>query len=245
MRAFIRYAAAPIFLLAVFGVLLAAYLAFDVPRGPELMEIARGYYARYGYPVVFLAAIAEGLLFINWYVPGSLVMVFGVLFARQAGLNPVVMVALIVGGFFVTSVLNYFVGRYGWYRVLLALGLKEPLHAMKRRVERHGHKAILVTYLHPNLGALAATCAGILGLAFDTFLIYSAIALIGWNALWGTVVYLAGPAILPFVNTGVLAIAVFAWLLVLGAKFMLRREAAVGAESGVPARGGISGNAVE
>lgn len=186
----------PLLVLCTFGLLLFAYKFFDLPSKGEIITKAQDYYSRHGYITVFIGAAIEGLLFVNWYFPGSVIVITGVVFARSIGLNVVGVVGLISLGFFITSLFNYFLGRYGWYHVLVRFGLGEPLENIKSKVQHRGLILLFATYFHPNIGALVATSAGILKLDFKKFALYSFLATVLWNSIWGTVVYLSGPFIL-------------------------------------------------
>ncbi len=224
MKDFLRYALAPIILLIIFSAFIVLYNLFRLPPPSELIEIVKRYYLEHNpYLVVFLGALVEGLLFINWYLPGSIIIVLGVIFARDSGFSVLVVVFLIILGFLLTSIANYFLGKYGWYRLFLKLGLREPLEKAKARTERYGLPIVFSTYFHPNVGALTATSAGILGLPFAKFLRYSTFALIVWNVLWGLLVYFIGPAALKLMSTWVIILVLAVWLTWLSLKYYKNR----------------------
>ncbi len=226
LKEFLKYASLPIILLAVFGLFIGLYHIFDLPSYTEINAWVKEIFIDHGYWVVFVGAIAEGLLFANWYLPGSVVVVMGVALARDSGLSVVWMATLITAGFFVTAVFNYALGRFGWYRLLMKLGLADTLNKTKKKVEKHGHKIIFGTYFHPNIGALTATSAGILKLSFKRFLVYSILALIAWNTLWTIVVFVSGPAIVEIVNFRNLLIIISSWLVALLGIFIWRKKRA-------------------
>ena len=224
LKEFLKYASLPIILLALFGVLTIVYKLFDLPSYAEMTIWTKNAFTTYGYWVIFVGALAEGILFANWYLPGSVVVVMGVAFAQENGLSAPVAVALITLGFLITAVINYALGRYGWYRLLMKLGLAEALNRTKKRVEKYGHKIIFGTYFHPNIGALTATSAGILRLSFPRFVIYSVISLAVWNTIWGMVVYISGPAIVEIVNFKNLLLIISAWLAALLVIFIWKKK---------------------
>ena len=82
-----------------------------------------------------------------------------------AGPDParVALVAATAGfGLFCAYVTNFFAGKYGWYRLLLAFGLREPLDNAQKRLTRYGLSAIFTTYWQANLASCISTAAGIL-----------------------------------------------------------------------------------
>jgi len=203
---------APTVLLLLFVLLVVAYQMFDLPGKEELVLKAQGYYERHGYLTVFLGSAIEGLLFVNWYFPGSIIAVTGVVFAKTIGMNVFAVVGLIIAGFFLSGMVNYSLGRYGWYRLLLKMGLEKPLQTVKLKMERWGLFMIFGSYLHPNVGALAATSAGILGFEFKKFALYSFWAIVLWNTIWGLVVYFSGTFILDIIGPWFVGATLVFWL---------------------------------
>lgn len=212
-KEFIGIAAVPLVVLAIFALLFPVWRVFDLPTYPEMNALARNAFEMYGLPVIFIGALAEGLLFFNWYLPGSVVVVMGGVFAAEKGIPSVIMtVAVISLGFWLTGIINYALGRYGWYKVLLKFGLRDAIEKTRRRTEKHGLKILFGTSFHPNVGALTATSAGILRLSFVEFALMSALALAAWNTLWGTIVYWVGPPIIGIVNYKNLLLILGGWV---------------------------------
>lgn len=223
-QTFWRYAIVPLIALSVLLIYLLIVWIFDLPNFQELTEIARNYYQTYGYIVVFISALIEGFLFVNWYFPGSFVLAFGVVFAAEGSLNPIVVVATIIAGFFIMSILNYLIGRYGFYRIFMKLGMRHSLTQMHERMEKYGLPIIFVTYFHPNISALASVAAGMLQLEFWKFLLFSIPALIFWNALAGTVVYFSGPAILKILSAYGMIGLLLVWILFMLVNYLRKRQ---------------------
>ena len=209
------YLALPLLVLALyFGIIyLFRYLGFPSPE--EIIAYTQKYYETYGYSVVLVGALAEGALFINWYLPGSIVVALGVIFAKQAGLNIFLMLALVILGFFLTALFNYALGRYGWYHVFLKLGLQAPLEKVQSKVADKGLKILFTTYVHPNFGALAATAAGILRLPFFKFSLYSLISITLWNSLWTVLFYYFGSILINHVNLLVIGGGIFVYFMLM------------------------------
>ena len=222
-KEFLKFAAIPIVFLsaALLGLLL--WDVFGLPDKEEIISSIQQYFAKYGYWVVFVGAFAEGLLFLNWYLPGSIVAVMGVVFAKQNDLNVVWVVGLITLAFFLTCLINYALGRYGWDHIFMKFGLKAPLERIRLRVENKGLPIIFSTYIHPNIGALTATSAGILKLKFREFFLFSLTAVIFWNTLWGVVVYFSGPYILKFLGFGMASLYALGWIIFSGYRFWKKR----------------------
>lgn len=218
-KEFFRYAIVPISLLIIMLLVIPVSKILNLPSEEELILKTRNFYLEYGYLVVFIAAIIEGALFINWYLPGSVVIVLGVVFAKEASLNVVLVVAFITLGFLLTTILNYFLGSFGWYRLFMKLGLRAPVDKARQKMEKYGLPVIFGTYFHPNMGALTATSAGILKLPFVKFFLYSLIALIIWNTLWGIAVYFSGTVILKTLSNWTIIFGLTIWIIYLMVRF--------------------------
>ena len=211
-KIFLYIALLVIVLALYFGLIyLLKYLGF--PSSEEIIAFTQKYYETYGYSVVLVGALAEGALLINLYLPGSIVVALGVVFAKQAGLNIFLMLGLVVLGFFLTALFNYALGRFGWYHVLLKLGLQTPLEKMQSKVADKGLKILFTTYVHPNFGALAATAAGILHLSFFKFSLYSLISIILWNSLWTVLFYYFGSILIKHVNLLIIGGGIFVYFM--------------------------------
>lgn len=215
MRQIWRIAKYPLILLGLLLLFESLYRLFSLPSDQELLALSEKYYSEYGYRVVFIAAFLEGLLLINWYVPGSVVAILGVTLAKQSGLSPFFTVSLIVIAFFSTSVINYFLGRYGWYRLLLKFGLQKPLDEARIKIAKAGLPIVFSSSIHPNLGALTATSAGILHLSFRRFCLYSFSGLIFWDSLWGLIIYYLGEQLIAFGTVQAMIVAIIGYIVYL------------------------------
>src|SRR3989338_4030824 len=141
-----QYLAIPLIVILLYLCFLFLYSVLGLPSSEEIIASAQKYYERYGYWVVLVGALVEGALFINWYLPGSVVVALGVVFAKQADLNVFLMLGLVIIGFFLTALFNYALGRFGWYHVFLKLGLKAPLDKVQTKMEGKGLKILFTTY---------------------------------------------------------------------------------------------------
>jgi membrane-associated protein len=213
IRSILRFAAVPLGLLVVFAVYLGLYNLLGLPQPKEILMYAQSSYSEHAYLMVFLGALGEGLLMFNLYFPGSVMIVFGVTLSKGNPLKALVLVTLVVTAFLIDAVINYALGRYGWYHFLVKIGMKPSLERAKLRVERKGWVTIFSTYIHPNVGALTATSCGILQLPFRTFVLYSLLSLIFWNALWGLIVYYFGSTVLQYASFTAFTIVLILWSL--------------------------------
>lgn len=174
---------------------------FGIPEQQDIINGAFGLFDLYGYWFVALAAFLEGILLVGLYFPGSVVLVLGVVAAGRSDKLEVWAVALVIMiAFYLSALLNYALGRYGWYHVLAKFGLQKPIGKMEARLKKHGQKILFSTYIHPNLGTFTATAAGILKMSFSIFALFSLLAIIFWNTIWTFVVMVVGEAAVKYLD---------------------------------------------
>jgi len=185
----------------------------NLPPQEALVEVAKTYFDKYGLITVFVSSIIEGLLLAGMYYPGSLVIFLGVIFASPNVLEVVWVVVVVTLGMIISFIINFFLGKYGWYKLLLVFGLKEPIESAQNRLINRGLTGVFWSYIHPNLAAFVSTAAGILHFPFKKFLSYSVIAVVLWNTLWGTLVFFLGENALNLVGFKFVFIAIAIWII--------------------------------
>ena len=191
IRHYLLLLALPLGLLVISVSLRLAWHLFDLPTAPVLAESVGGWLYRYGAPVIFLSALLEGTLLLGGYFPGIFVITISVITAR----SPYeALSAVIVGscGLFVAHLINYGLGRHGWYRVLARFGLSSAIMDARKRLERRGPSAIFLSYWMPSLAALTDTAAGVMHVPFRRFALWSLAGVVFWDSLAGTIMYFLG-----------------------------------------------------
>lgn len=214
MRRILRIIAFPLAALGVFGLLYAVWILLDLPPEQTIIEIARGYLDRYGVAIVLLCAYVEGLLLIGWYFPGTLVVIFAFVVAGPDASRVAQIAAAAGAGLFAAYMTNFFAGKYGWYRLLLAFGLREPLDNAQRRLTRYGLSAIITTYWQANLASCISTAAGILQLPVGRFAAISFLAEAFWISFWATLIFFLGKSALSLAGFRIILFAILVWIAV-------------------------------
>jgi membrane protein DedA with SNARE-associated domain len=222
--------ALPLVAVVVALTLYAVWIVLDLPPEETIIRIAKEFFERYGLLTVFVSAAIEGLLLIGWYFPGTLVVVLGLVLAQGNPAAAAEVTLLAILGLLCGYVANFIIGRYGWYRLLIACGLREPIANGQRRLHRHGLSAIFTTYWQPNLASVISTSAGILQYPFAKFLAYSFVATVLWISFWCTLLYILGTAALGFVGLRAIVIMIAVWIAV---RFWRARRSRT-AETGEP-----------
>jgi membrane protein DedA with SNARE-associated domain len=212
MRRALTIVAFPLAVLAVFGLLYAIWLVLDLPPEETLAQTAKTYLDRYGVVIVLFSAYLEGLLLIGWYFPGTLVIVLALILAAGEPARFVAIAAIGGAGLFGAYVTNFFAGKFGWYRLLLAFGLREPLENAQRRLGKYGLSAIFTTYWQANLASCISTAAGILQFSPSRFVVYSAIAEALWATFWASIIFFLGKSALALVGFRMILFLIMLWI---------------------------------
>lgn len=212
-KSLLKQIAIPLLLLAFALTSMVVWKILNLPSEGQLVQMAKTYFDKYGLITLLISSIVEGLLLIGWYYPGSLVIFLGVIFAGKNVGNVAEAVAVITVGMIIAYVINFFLGKYGWYRLLLTVGLKKSLASAQGRLAKHGLMAIFISFWHPNLAAITSTAAGILQFPFKKYFYYALPATILWNVFWGALVYFMGEASLALVGIRFIIIAIAVWIL--------------------------------
>jgi membrane protein DedA with SNARE-associated domain len=212
MRRALKIVAFPLAVLAVFCLLYAIWRALDLPPEETLVRIAQTYLDRYGVAIVLVSAYLEGLLLIGWYFPGTLVIVLALIFAAGEPTRFMFVAAIGGLGLFSAYVTNFFAGKYGWYRLLLAFGLRAPLENAQRRLTKYGLSAIFTTYWQANLASCISTAAGILQFPPARFVVYSAIAEALWATFWASIIFFLGKSALALVGFRMILLMIMLWI---------------------------------
>lgn len=202
----------PLAIVVLVGVLYGIWKLLDLPSEQRVIEIARGYFQHYGPAIVILSSFIEGLLIIGLYFPGSIVFFLGLILAGSDPLKVAEVACFGIIGIWLAYVVNFYVGRFGWYHVFIVVGLKESLETAKRKLDRNGLSTVAMTFWHPNIGAVVATAAGVLDFRAEVFLPVSLLAVAFWLSFWSAVVFWLGPDAVSILGFRVLIAVLLIWM---------------------------------
>jgi membrane protein DedA with SNARE-associated domain len=212
LRRILKIIALPLAVLGVFALLYAVWVILGLPPERTIIEIAKPYLDRYGAVLVLGCAYVEGLLLIGWYFPGTLIVIFAFVAVGPDAVHLAQLAAAAGLGLFAAYLTNFLAGKYGWYRLLLAFGLREPLDNAQRRLARYGLSAIFTTYWQANLASCISTAAGILQFPFARFAVLSFLAEAFWISFSATLIFFLGQAALSLAGFRMILFAILVWI---------------------------------
>lgn len=205
----------PLILLCIYLSMYIVWKLLGLPSDDQMLVIVKEYFARYGLLVVFVGALIEGFFLLGQYFPGGFIIFLGVISAGNSIGRATEVVGVVCIAFLIAYTLNFLLGRYGWYKLLVKFGLREQLEQAKTKLTKHGLNAVIFSYWEPNLASITATAAGILDFPLKKFTVYSLVGIVIWNAFWGTLVFLLGDSALQIVGLKWVLIIFGVWVAVL------------------------------
>lgn len=216
----------PLILIAIYLSMFVIWKLLNLPTDDQMVAITKDAFEKYGLWVVFISALIEGFLLLGQYFPGGIIIFLGVISAGKNIPRAVEVVSVVSIAFIIAYTLNYLVGRYGWYRLLVKFGLNKSLEDAKQKLSMQGLNAIIFSYWEPNLASITATAAGILQIPMRQFQMYSASGVIVWNIFWGTLVFSLGTAALQITGLKYVLVIFVVWVAIILTKayFGKRKE---------------------
>jgi membrane-associated protein len=169
------------FALAVFfTIMIFVREPLGLPGVDTVAGIAEGFFERYGLIALYVSAVIESLFMISFYFPGSLVVVVAILVSDRS--IPALGAIVLIGwaSILTATVINYWLGKEGFYRLLLKLGSEETISEMQAWLEKRGRWAIFASAVHPNILAITNICMGIARAGLLRTLLLSFAAILFW-----------------------------------------------------------------
>lgn len=210
---YLKLLIAPLCILAFFGALGLLWKHLNLPPEEELIPIIKSYFDTYGILLVFIAAILESAFIVGVYAPGGLVIFLGVIFSAPDPCRAILVVLSVIVGFLIGFTVDYFVGRFGWYRFFLHLGFGKMLEKTKERIGKYGLSVPWFAYHNPDTGSFVATTYGILKFTYRHFFFTSILPIIAWCAFWGILAYTLGMNALEIMGYKTLVVIMLVWVI--------------------------------
>ncbi len=159
-----------------------------------LIEFLRGYYASYGYWIVFFGALMENTFLLGLVMPGGTMVLLGAFYARFGDLSLPVVTALGWAGMFLGTSIDYWAGRRGlepfFWRFAVLRRFRKDLARTRRLMTKYGLAAIILAHFIGHLRSFVALSSGASRLPYWRFALYELVASGLWNVLYCSLGYL-------------------------------------------------------
>jgi membrane protein DedA with SNARE-associated domain len=101
-------------------------------------------------------------------------------------------IAVVCAGMYIGYNVNYFLGRFGFYKLVEKFGYKKDIEILTKKIEEKGELAGTFMYIIPAMGSLISTTFGVVRFSYVRFVIFTILVSSFWNSLWGVLVYIFG-----------------------------------------------------
>lgn len=205
--------------------LILAYLVLiflargTIPTSEELVEAFVILYSEYGYEIIFASAFLESLVIVNYFVPGSLALALGVIFARTGVTDLTTVVTVALFGAILGYQLDYFLGYFGLGEIFRRIGYHHLLVLAKSQLRRFGREGLMLGFIHANLASLLALSAGATNFGWLKFLWVSTLSTLFWGILWSILIYSLGEVFLEILKKYSLLLFIMSFSLILLSSF--------------------------
>lgn len=184
--------------------------------------------ATYGYPLLFLAAMAEHTFVLGLLVPGDVIVMLGGVLAAQGVLSLPIAFLVVLLGVLIGLNLSYFLGFYGGIPLLSRWGARfgmtrVRIAAVEAYFEKHGSKTVFLSAFVAGIKNLVPAVAGAMRMSYPRFLVYGfsggflrAIVAMGFGWLFGAsiesaLVWLRRFNIWALIVVGIVVLLFVAW----------------------------------
>ncbi len=206
--------------------LLFSYLGkfLAIPSSEDLINIVLSEFGELNLWAVFFIALIEGFLFLGQYFPGGIIVFFSIISAQGDLVRISALVLVISVSFVIAYSLNYFVGRYGLYKIFNKIGFGNAIKSSQKKILKKASTAIAISYEDPNLASITATASGIVRLPFKKFLILSIIWALFWNIFWAIAIYFLGEATLKLIGVNYIYFIALVWMALIIFRFFISKH---------------------
>ena len=155
-------------------------LEYSLAKAKPLLE-------RYGYVVVFVAVMVEGM---GIPAPGQTLVIVSALEAAKGNLHLGLLLTLVTLAALFGNSMGYLIGYWGGRSLLKKLKVNaNHLQRMERFFDRYGGGVILLGRFFDGLRQLNGIVAGMLGMPWWLFTVFNLLGAVLWTGLWGLGTY--------------------------------------------------------
>lgn len=197
----------PVFLIGLY-ISFLILLKGTIPSSEELIGRLASLYERFGYEVIFIGAVLEALILVNLFVPGSVAVAFGAIFARSGQVDLTYAVIAAALGAIFGFLADFAIGYFGFGVLIKRFGYGTFIEKAKNQIRKYGVKTFILGFIHPNIGSFVALAGGALKMNFLTFFVLSSLSTLAWVSFWGILVFALGEVFL-------IILTKYIWVLIL------------------------------
>jgi len=132
----------------------------------DILHILESTFASYGYLIVFFAAFFESVVLLGFLLPGGLIVLLGGYFAQQNQISVVLVTTLAWLGMFLGDLLNYWLGKKGFHKILTRSpkfqSLLKNYNSAENFINKYGALAIFYSHILGYMRSIICFSAGVI-----------------------------------------------------------------------------------
>lgn len=187
-------------------VLLSTYIVFLVivrgvaPTSEELILTFASLYSKYGYEIIFIGALLEASVLVNFFVPGTVAVAMGAIFAKTGQLELTLAILFAFIGTSMGYILDYVLGYLGLSDIFKKMGYKWILDSAKERLKELGHRGLIISFFNPTVASYVSFVAGTINFGFWRFLAIALVSTFIWLSFWAILFYSIGDILIHLIT---------------------------------------------
>lgn len=174
----------------LFLVYLLTYNLLGLPSVENLFKLMEVAFQQYGLALLFFGLIIEGLFMVGFYFPGSVVAFGAVIFLGETYIDVFIIILIGSIALILVNILNYILGKYGYYKLLEKFGSKGTIERMKRRFDKNKNGTIFLFSSSPNFLAITSIYAGIVKANLKEYLRFMSLCIFFWVSLVSAILFI-------------------------------------------------------
>ena len=153
----------------------------------DILHILESTFASYGYLIVFFAAFFESVVLLGFLLPGGLIVLLGGYFAQQNQISVVLVTILAWLGMFLGDLLNYWLGKKGFHKILTRSpkfqSLLKNYNSAENFINKYGALAIFYSHILGYMRSIICFSAGVISFPRRKYIFTVLTASLFWSLL--------------------------------------------------------------
>src|SRR3989338_9791377 len=145
-------------------------------------------FVSYGYLIVFFAAFFESVILLGFLLPGGLIILLGGYFAHQNQISVIWVTILAWSGMFLGDLLNYWLGKKGFHKILTRSNkwkrLIKNYNSAENFINKYGALAIFYSHILGYMRSVICFSAGVISFPRKKYIFTVLIASLSWSLLF-------------------------------------------------------------
>ncbi len=184
----------------------------------DILYILESAFVSHGYLIVFFAAFFESIILLGFLLPGGLIVLLGGYFAQQKQISVIWVTILAWLGMFLGDLLNYWLGKKGFHKILTGIpkfqSLLKNYNSAENFINKYGVWAIFCSHILGYMRSIICFSSGVISFPRRKYIFTTLTASLFWSLLFVGLGFIFGETT-KSLSTLSKRVTVVAWLVVI------------------------------